>query len=72
MEEPKEQPESRESQPEERKGEASQISSMVGMVHTKSVMSEITLSMLIQNQGLAIVISNNTYASLVDILQRDL
>ena len=28
--------------------------------------------MLMQNQGLAIVTTNNTYASVVDILQRDL
>ena len=72
MEEPKDLPESRESQPEEREGEASSSSSMVGMVQTESTMSEITSGMLIQNQGLAIVTTNNTYASVEDILQRDL
>ena len=69
---PKDLPESRESRPEERKGEASSSSYAIRMVLTKSTMSEITLSMLIQNRGLAIVMENNTYASIADILQRDL
>ena len=72
MGDPKDLPDSRESRPEERKGEASSSSSVVRMVQTKLVTSEIMLSMLIQNQGLAIVTTNNTYASVADILQRDL
>ena len=42
------------------------------MVQTESAMSGITLGMLIQKQGLAIVTTNNTYASVAYILQRDL
>ena len=45
---------------------------MVGMVQTESTTWEITLGMIVQNQGLAIVTTNNTYASIADILQRDL
>ena len=71
-EEPKDLPESRESRPEERKGEASLSSSAVGMVQTESTISEITSSMIVQNQGLAIITTNNTYASVIDILQRGL
>jgi hypothetical protein len=71
MEEPKDPPKSRERRLEE-KGEASSSSSMVRMVQIESTTSKSTLSMLIQNQGLAIVTANNTYASVVDILQRDL
>ena len=66
--EPKDLPESRESRLEERKGEALLSSSTVGMVQIESMMLEITSGMLIQNQGLAIVIENNTYASVADIL----
>ena len=35
-------------------------------------MSEITSGMLVQNQGLAIVMTNNTYVVVADILHRDL
>ena len=45
---------------------------MVRMVQTELTTSEITSSMLIQNKGLAIVTTNNTHASVADILQRDL
>ena len=44
----------------------------IEMVQKKSRTSEIMSSMLIQNQGLAIVTTNNTYALVPDILQRDL
>lgn len=71
MKEPKDPSELRERWLEE-KGEASSSSSMVGMVQIEATSSESTSSMLIQNQGLAIVTTNNTYASVVDILQRDL
>ena len=40
------------------------------MVQTKVVTLENTSNMI--NQGLAIVMANNSYASVVDILQRDL
>ena len=62
-------PESMERQPEER-GEASSSSSVVEMVQTEVATLENTSNMI--NQGLAIVMTNNSYASVADILQRDL
>ena len=52
------------------RGEASSSSSVVKMVQTEVVMMENMSSMI--NQGLAIVARNNSYASVADILQRDL
>lgn len=69
IEEPKDPPKSTERQLEER-GEAWLSSSMVKMVQIEVATLENTSSML--NQGLAIVMENNTYASVADILQRDL
>ena len=69
MEEPNKPPESMERRLEER-GEASSSSFVVEMVQIKVVMVENMSSMI--NQGLAIVVGNNSYASVVDILQRDL
>ena len=69
MKDPNDPPESMERWPKER-GEASFNSSMVGMVQIESTMLENTSSMI--NQGLAIVTTNNTYASVENILQRDL
>lgn len=69
MEEPNDPPESMERQLEER-GEASSSLSMVRRVQIEATMLENTLSMI--NQGLAIVMGNNSYASVADILQRDL
>ena len=70
-EEPKDPPELKERRLEE-KGEASSSLSVVKMVQIELVMSESTSSMLIQNQGLAVVMANNTNASVAYILQRDL
>ena len=58
-----------ERRPEER-GEASSSSSVVEMVQIEVSTVENTSSMI--NQGLAIVTGNNSYASVADILQRDL
>ena len=58
-----------ERRPEEM-GEASWSSSTVGMVQLEATTLENTSSMI--NQGLAIVTTYNTYASVADILQRDL
>ena len=58
-----------ERRPEER-GEALSSSSVVKMVQTEAMMLENMSSMI--NQGLAIVMLNNTYASVAEILQRDL
>ena len=55
--------------PEER-GQASSSSSVVEMVQIEVATVENTSSMI--NQGLAIVMGNNSYASVADILQRDL
>ena len=69
MEQANNPPESMERQPEER-GEASSSSSVVEMVQTEVVTLENTSNMI--NQGLAIVVENNSYASVEDILERDL
>ena len=69
MEQPNNPPRSMERQPEER-GEASSSSFVAEMVQTKVVTLENTSNMI--NQGLAIVTGNNSYALVVDILQRDL
>ena len=69
MEETNNPPESMERRPEER-GEASSSSSVVGMVQIEAATLENTSSMI--NQGLVIVAGNNSYASVADILQRDL
>ena len=61
--------ESMERRPEER-GEDSLSSSVVKMVQTEVVTLENMSGMM--NQGLAIVAENNSYASVADILQRDL
>ena len=58
-----------ERRPKER-GEASSSSSVVEMVQTEVATLENTWSMM--NQGLEIVAGNNSYASIADILQRDL
>jgi hypothetical protein len=58
-----------ERRPEER-GEASSSSSVVEMVQIEVETLENTSSMI--NQGLAIVVGNNSYALVADILQRDL
>lgn len=42
------------------------------MVQIESTTLEIMSGMIVKNQGLAIVTTNNTYASVADILQRDL
>ena len=54
----------------EETGEASSSSSVVGMVQIEATTLEHKSSMI--NQGLAIVTGNNSYASVVDILQSDL
>ena len=54
----------------EERGEASSSSSVVEMVQTEVVTLENMSNMI--NQGLAIVASNNSYASVANILQRDL
>ena len=69
MEQANNPPESMERQPEEW-GEASSSSSVVEMVQTEVVTLENMSNMI--NQGLAIVVANNSYASVADILQRDL
>ena len=69
MEQPNNPPESMERRPEER-GEASSSSSVVKMVQTEVATLENTSNMI--NQGLAIVLENNSYASVADILQREL
>ena len=71
MEELKDPSELRERRLEE-KGEASSSSLIVRMVQIEGAMLESMSSMLIQNQGLAIVTTNNTYALVAYILQRDL
>ena len=68
-EEPNNPPESMERRPEER-GEASSSSSAVGVVQIEAATLENTLSLI--NQGLEIITGNNSYASVADILQRDL
>ena len=62
-------PELMERRPEER-GEASSSSSVVEMVQIEVATLENTSSMI--NQGLAIVMGHNSYASVANILQRDL
>ena len=69
IEQPNNPPESMERQPEER-GEASSSLYVVKMVQIEVATLENMLSMI--NQGLAIVTGNNSYASVADILQRDL
>ena len=69
MEQANNPPESMERWLEER-GEALSSSLVVEMVQIEVVMLENTSNMI--NQGLAIVAENNSYASVADILQRDL
>ena len=69
MKQPNNPPDSMERWPEER-GEASSSSSVVEMAQIEVVTVENMSSMI--NQGLAIVAGNNSYASVADILQRDL
>ena len=69
MEQANNPPNSMERRPEER-GEASSSSSVVEMVQIEVATLENTSSMI--NQGLAIVVGNNSYALVADILQRDL
>ena len=69
MEQPNNPPELMERRPNER-GEASLSLSMVEMVQIEVATVENTSSMI--NQGLALVVGNNSYASVIDILQRDL
>jgi hypothetical protein len=68
-EQPNNPPELMERRPEQR-GLASSSSSVVEMVQTEVAMLENTSNMI--NQGPAIVVENNSYASIADILQRDL
>jgi hypothetical protein len=68
-EEPNDPSESMERRLEER-GKASSSSSTVMMVQIEATTLENMSSMI--NEGIAIVMTNNTYASVVDILQRDL
>ena len=69
---PKDLYESRESRPKERKDEASSSSSMVGVVQIEMMTSKILLDIILQNQELAIITTNNAYSSVGNILQRDL
>ena len=69
MKEPNNQPDSMERRLEER-GEASSSSIGVETVQIEVATVENMSSMI--NQGLAIIMGNNSYASVADILQRDL
>ena len=62
----------RESRPKERKDEALSSSSLVGVVEIEPMTSETMWEIIVQNQELAISTTNITYASVGDILQRDL
>ena len=69
MEEPNDPPESMERRQEER-GEALSSLSGVEMIQIEEMTLENTSSMI--NQGPTIIVGNNLYGSVVEILQRDL